>query len=312
MFWPLGFGTPLQLQGRARDLLTPRNTGATPVVTAEATLTARVSLDRTIEAIEVTPDRAGIAGLVGSRGGGGFRKEVDRVLPGERESGSALYLLLDDIAGSTLISVFAWSRSGMDWTERTRVFGMEPEEIERHRLGMENICSGFRTGSSVFHPDAPNSHNVAAVPPLGDVTDPWSWHDAGDHPAVAMRRARRIDVWGADDELVVDAMFRDSCWTPDGTEVAVHEYRLDATVDRSTMILTSVAAEQRVLPYPECNGAAANAAWMVGAHAGDLRTEVLARLRSIDCCTHLNDALRSLAELPALVAVLDEDAAGGS
>jgi len=31
---------------------------------------------------------------------------------------------------------------------------------------------------------------------------------------------------------------------------------------------------------------------------------VLERLRGVDCCTHLNDALRSLAEVPVLAAHL--------
>jgi hypothetical protein len=32
----------------------------------------------------------------------------------------------------------------------------------------------------------------------------------------------------------------------------------------------------------------------------DLRSETLDRLQGTDCCTHLNDALRSLAEVPIL------------
>ena len=119
-----------------------------------------------------------------------------------------------------------------------------------------------------------------------------------------MQRARRIDVWRNGDEIGIDAMFRDSCWTPDGTEVAVHEYRLDATADADTLVVTSVTAEPRVLPYPECPGAAPNVVRMIGVPMADLRKEVLARLRSTDCCTHLNDALRSLAEVPVLVAAL--------
>ena len=35
-----------------------------------------------------------------------------------------------------------------------------------------------------------------------------------------------------------------------------------------------------------------------------LRAEVLRRIRGTDCCTHLNDALRSLAEVPVLAATL--------
>src|SRR5207302_5268991 len=160
----------------------------------------------------------------------------------------------------------------VDWHERARQAGTNANEMRRK---LEGICSGFRPGSSALAPETRSAHNVADVPPLGDVNDPWSWHELGDHPAVAMRRARRIDVWRDDGQIAIDAMFRDSCWTPDGTEVAVHEYRINATVDPNTMTVASLVAEPRVLPYRECPGAARNAARMGGVGVGDLRSEVL-------------------------------------
>ena len=51
-------------------------------------------------------------------------------------------------------------------------------------------------------------------------------------------------------------------------------------------------------------GGAPNTAWLAGATARNLRTEVLERIQRTDCCTHLNDALRSLAEVPVLAALL--------
>ena len=41
---------------------------------------------------------------------------------------------------------------------------------------------------------------------------------------------------------------------------------------------------------------------MEGTQLRALRSEVLKRLKSADCCTHLNDGLRSLAEVPILAA----------
>jgi hypothetical protein len=119
-----------------------------------------------------------------------------------------------------------------------------------------------------------------------------------------MRRARRIDVWREGGELRIDAMFRDSCWDPDGQEVAVHEYQLIAGADEAAGALTSMVATPRVLPYVECPLAARNATRLVGSPLRTLRTEVLERLRGTDCCTHLNDALRALAEVPVLAASL--------
>jgi hypothetical protein len=59
-----------------------------------------------------------------------------------------------------------------------------------------------------------------------------------------------------------------------------------------------------VLPYPECPPAAGNVARLEGVAVSDLRTLVLQRLRGVDCCTHLNDALRSLAEVSTLAGAL--------
>ena len=115
-----------------------------------------------------------------------------------------------------------------------------------------------------------------------------------------MRRARRIDIW-IDDLIRIDSAFQDSATNPRGGRTAVHEYRLTATADPISLTLLSVTAEPRVLPYPECPAAAANAPRLVGARLADLRAKVLGELSGVAGCTHLNDALRALAEAPALV-----------
>ncbi|HEY8217610.1 MAG TPA: DUF2889 domain-containing protein [Acidimicrobiia bacterium] len=310
MHWPDGYGTQMRVEGRARDLRTTGDGDA--AVVAEDALVAGVAVDRTIEDIESEPHRAELPRMVGASGGGRLRRVVDETVPGERDAGSPLYLLLDDLAGATLIAPFAWSQSSDDWQARA---GARLREHARSNPGarvvgrdMEGICSGFRPGSSALAPDGSVNigmrHNVASVPPLVAPDDPLGWHTLASPPAVAMRRARRIDVWASGDALVVDAMFRDSCWRPDGTEVAVHEYRLDVVVDPATGRVTEVRADPRVLPYPECPPAAGNVARLVGVDVRDLRAVVLERLRGVDCCTHLNDALRSLAEVPVLAASL--------
>jgi hypothetical protein len=217
------------------------------------------------------------------------------------ERGTPLHLLLDDLAGSTLIAGFALVR----WADHI------PGFAERMRTGrgrsMVGICAGFAPGANSLTSDgmpARVGENLVRVPPLAAADDPDGWHELADHPPMAMRRARRIDVWADDGELGIDAMFRDSCWEPDGSEAAVHEYQLLATADRGTGTLTSVTARPRILPYAECPAAAPNAAWLIGMPLRGLRSEVLRRIRGTDCCTHLNDALRSLAEVPVLAAAL--------
>ena len=298
--WPDGLGTDLHLEGRARDLLTPIDDGE-PSVVSRADLHVVTGRERDILRIEADPAPAGLERLLGSRAGGNLRKAIAAELPEEAANGTPLHLLLDDLAGSTLISGFVfvrWLDHVPEWRER---FTKAPPSRK-----MVDICSGFQSGSNALRADGSIvfNQNVAYTGPLADPTDPLGWHEFGEPSVPGMRRARRIDVWDDAGALGIDAMFRDSAWDPDGREIVVHEYQLLAQADRTSGVLLSVTAEPRVLPYAECPGAAPNAQWMAGTELRAMRTEVLARLQKADCCTHLNDALRSLAEVPVLAAAL--------
>ena len=86
----------------------------------------------------------------------------------------------------------------------------------------------------------------------------------------------------------------------------MHEYRLNLTADPTSLQVLSVRAEPRVLPFVECTMAPANLGRLIGAPLPELRDRVLAELRGTAGCTHLNDALRALAEVPSLAARLTE------
>lgn len=300
MTWPGGPGGELRLRGRARDLLTP--TEGEAQVIAAADLIAVTGPERDIQRIESDPAVPGLDRLVGRRAGGNLRAAIASELPDEMEKGTPLHLLLDDLAGSTLISGFTL----ILWGE---VF---PEVLERMKIGagtrvMRDVCSGFREGSSAIKADGTMSglhQNVTPTSRIDDPADALSWHELDDHPPMAMRRARRIDVWNDGGTLGIDSMFRDSVWSPQGQEVALHEYEIFATADRTSGILQSVTAVPRVLPYAECPGAAPNASWLAGTDVRALRVEVIQQLRQADCCTHLNDGLRALAEVPILAGAL--------
>ena len=84
----------------------------------------------------------------------------------------------------------------------------------------------------------------------------------------------------------------------------LHEYRLAVTVDPGTLVVGSSTAIARVLPWPECPGALASADRIVGKAVTVLRPLVATRFTGTSTCTHLNDSLRSLAGVQALVAAL--------
>ncbi len=304
MLWQGEYGSPLHLDGRARDLLTP--VSGSPIALNEATMLVKIPGSRTVGAISVTPARAGIDGLVGAVGGSDLRRAIDRVLPGEREAATPLYFLLDDIAGTSLIAGFAWTRSRPQFRSRMSGGGADRGAMAR-TFGVRKgrvICSGLRphgwADTHRIHEEDPEH----AVRPAGDITapdDPFAWHAFPPDPDVGMRRHRRIDVWPEGSVLKVDAFFRDACWDPDGTQLALHEYTISADINPQDFTLLSIVATPRVLPFPECQLAAPYPEALQGTPVTTFRVSVQQTLTEVHACTHLNDMLRSLAEVPSLV-----------
>jgi len=308
--WPDGRDGLLQITGRARDAVTPAGGGAV-VVCGEDEFCARLQWDRTITEIEATPARPNIGQLVGARGGGHLRKALDDLLPEERRNATPLHLALDDISGVSLIAGWAWSQWSDDFMRGGpggpggQMMQMDPAERMKR---MEGVCHGFTPGFSALSLDRDfrSRQNPVPVIDLRRPDDPDGWHPFTPQDGhVAMRRARRIDVWREGDVIRIDAGFQDSATTPSGGRVAIHEYGLKATADVHTRALLTVEADPRVLPFRECPAATNNLTKILGAALPDLREEVLKQFPRTAGCTHLNDALRALAEVPALLARLE-------
>jgi len=302
MTWPDGAGTTLHLVGRARDLVTPMS--GEPIVVGEADMLVTVGPDRTIKSVATTPAHAGIGALVGARAGSYLRIAIDAALPGEREAATPLHLLLDDVAGASLVAGAAWVPWLSAGPPPENRGGGEPFGVRKGRI----VCSGLRPDGSAQIALGTTGGPGIALRRAGDLVitdDPWGWHEFPEHPPVCMRRHRRIDVRPDGDSLVVELFFRDSLWAPDGTQLAIHEYTVDAEVDATNHTLRSVRAHPRVLPFPECQWAAPHVDLLIGLEVTSFRTQVQETLFELQCCTHLNDMLRGLAEVPSLVAALD-------
>lgn len=302
--WPNGREGNGVYEGHCRDILTPIGGGG-PVLIGQDHLHAEAD-GRTIVAVASTPKRDTLAPLVGVRAGGHLRAALDRTVPEEKRAGTPLYLLLDDMAGSTLVSGWAFSRWTDNWLSR-----MTQEERAEHARNMEGVCIGFRPGSTALFDQAKVTpeQNATRVLSLVNPQDPEGWHPLIDRGGINFRRARRVDVWREGDLLMIDAAFQDSASAPDGGErIAVHEYRLTATADIATGTLRSITAKAGTLPYKECPAAPSNIDQLVGLPMRNLRDQVLITLRKTAGCTHLNDALRSLAEVPVLAEHLPQTA----
>jgi hypothetical protein len=293
----------MRMQGRARDLLTPLAGEA--VVLDEAATDIMASQIRQIESIAVTPEREAAQRLVGVRAGGQSRIMLAEILPEDCAGGTPLRLLLDDFAGASLVAGWAWSRWVDDWATLMR---QNKARATAGRGGvMEGICTGFAPGSSALKPDGTSeskNQNNSPVVSLVNPDDPIGWHPLGEQEGVGMRRARRLDLWREGDLLMVEIGFQDSATSPAGGRVAIHEYEVSATVDVATLTLRTLKPDPRILPFPECPGAVANAGRMVGKPVAGFRTEVLETLPGTLGCTHLNDVLRSMGDIPALMRAL--------
>lgn len=297
--WPQGRAGNMRLIGRARDVVTS-STGGAPIVCAEDAFDAELRPDRTIVAIQADPPRRDLAQLVGTRGGGRLRGALEHFVPEERHNATPLYLILDDISGASLVAPWAWSQWQKNWLESPGA--LSRPQLNRMIQEMEGICTGFAPGSSSLDPQRVigQSEDGTPAPELRHPDDPDGWHAFTIQNTVGMRRARRIDV-RLDQVIHIEAAFQDSAAKPDGTRAALHEYDLTATADPSSLRLLSIDATPRVLPFGECPGAVANISRLLDSELPHLRQTVLDQLPGTLGCTHLNDALRALAEVPALV-----------
>jgi hypothetical protein len=288
--------------GRARDLLTPLDDGK-PEELATGGFRIMASPLREILSIEITPDHPRAQELVGVRAGGASRRELARILADLR--GTPTFQLLDDFAGASLVAGWIWSRWTNDWmTRATRVTG---QSTAGRNGQMTDICTGFAAGGSSFSADGtPDNLNQssAEVGPLEHPDDALGWHAMPFQQGPRKRRSRRIDFWREGDLLKVDAGFQDSGSNPDGGRTAIHEYRVYAEIIEATGDLAALQVQPLILPYRECPGASVKASRMIGHKVADFRDDVLDTLSGTMGCTHLNDVLRGLADVPRLAGLL--------
>lgn len=297
--WPDGKDGAGVYHGRARDIRTDA-ADAAPHLLDEAWIEVTAEM-RELQAVRAQPAPPRLQELVGVRAGGYLRDALSRLVPEEKEAGSPLYLLLDDLAGSTLVSGWAFSRWRDDWMPGA-------DGADRPKHVMQGICIGFRPHSSALDEEGSpaGEQNASRVVPLPNPADPAGWHELPQLGRVNFRRARRIDVWRDGGDICVESHFQDSSSAPDGGDRwAIHEYLVHARIGPDGL-LKQADATPGTLPYAACRVAPVNLEVLLGTPARKLREVVLDKLKFTGGCTHLNDMMRSLAEAPVLAAQLPQ------
>lgn len=300
MLRPEGLFGPLVLAGRGRDLLTD-GAGAGQVV-ARASCEGMIDYlsGRTLTTLETDPERPGLQELLGVRVASGFRAALDAADPDLIGDHDLLYLLLDDFPVTALVSGHAIG-AGIDRTGQPGGRPILPVMAGRPRF-YGGLCAGFADGGTIMtgveRDGYPPTVTGPDAPSLTEPSDALAWHDMPSLPAHAMRRTRRIDVA----EGAVEAVFRDSYVRPDGVETVIHEYTLEAVIEGD--VVARCGARPRVLPWVECPVAAASAGRLAGQPLAGLRKHVRDTFTGVPTCTHLNDMLRALEDVPSLLAAL--------
>ena len=291
----------LQIEGTARDLVTPSNGSARVASSARVRLDVDGS-DRSLLEITTDPEEPALAGLLGALVGPGFRAKVDALVPYSDRGASPLLMLLDDVPGAVLVSGYAQLHAGALPTRPL------PDQFLDAQV---DLCAGWAGDASMIQIIRATGQNPTPLGPVApellDATDPMGWHD---RPAMAprsTRRARRLDVIApavAGDPYRIDVHFRDSHTDGDGEETVVHEYGVAAIArccrghaddDRGDRARAAVARVPRGRGERDASA---------GVPITDLRRLVRREFKGTSTCTHLNDVLRLLADVEVLVAEL--------
>ena len=289
------------VRGAARDEVTRRDRTVHVVDETSLVVATEQGLITTFDATGTSFDPSVFLGHPLRQG---FRRRVREV---HTDDGSTLSLLLDDLSGAMVAAGYVHA---MEWSTEAPEPTSEPAARPGHapppaavdaQLRQVDLCSGWRADGTMMvalRAGEPMRFNaVAPVPTLPQGAD-WPLVPI---PVPGLRRHRRIDVRPAGDTWHVDAWFRDTYCNRGGETGALHEYTVDVVVDARDHTLLDVRATPHVLPWDECPAAADAVGQLVGQPVEDLRATVQKTLVGIECCTHLNNELRELADLPVMV-----------
>lgn len=284
-----------------RDLATPSGGGGTVLDEQRVEIRADFVGAQEIKHITAQPGVPGLDSLIGTPSRSRFRQAVREVLPERGNDGSLLLVLLDEVAIVTSLSRLALiQRETID----LRPDSGDPANRARRNV---DLCAGWAAGSlmnqRVESGRAPMLTAGVAAPSWDDPDDELAWHAMPELPEDGFRRRRLLDLTKrtGSDLVDIDSVFRDSYVGRDGRESIIHEYGVTAALDRSTGRFTHAAARADVLPGPECQKAAGSAARIIGMRADEVLAYVRAEMTGTTTCTHLNDHLRALGDVHALL-----------
>lgn len=246
-----------------------------------------------------TPEQ--LALLSGSNPSHGYRKQLGQAVSDHVARTTLWHLVLDDLPGITLVSGVAPQHAealagGGPITEMTIAAADQMAEF------MADICAGWAREATMLREfNSADGLPIACGPIAPNIETPAGvWHDMPQLVAHSVRRQRRIDVTVTPQAWVFETHFRDSAVNEIGEHRCVHEYLLRGSADPASGAVRELECRALTLPWQECPGAVASAQRVVGQRLTDIRSMVRTDFHGASTCTHLNDTIRSLGDIPSL------------
>lgn len=250
--------------------------------------------------LQADPGPSELDELVGASVSTGFRAAMVAAVPQQQANATLLHAVLDDLPGAALVSGYAIGHPG----------AFPKRKPGAPVLQIEGLCAGFQRDGTIM--DMMNTDGTApvvtgpAAPSLLDPDDLLAWHELRRMSANDMRRWRRLDVMPGttpDTPVEVEAYFRDSHMDEHGRETVIHEYTVRVVVDPHTQRIIGSDAVAHSLPWVECIEAEASGDRLAGLALSGLRPLVREDFVGVSTCTHLNDTMRSIEDVRALLAL---------
>lgn len=229
----------------------------------------------------------------------GLRKAVAELRDSLEDNGESLMgppgglydTLLDDVVGTTIASGYGRLQEGPA--------GPAPEFVGH----MRRTCVGFSTmhrrgeefDTTRYLDSKPLSVEFVS-------SDPLAWHADRAMTPNSFRRRRMLQVQpGHGSNFAVTGYFRDTFMSYEGVERVVHEYGVTANVSGPPFVVNALKALPGDLPLAYCPLAARSATALEGLGLAEIDGVVRREVAGPASCTHLNDELRSLRLVPALL-----------
>lgn len=282
-------GSAAEIVGRAVDVADGAD-GPTVLTTVEIAMS--IDDDRTITWLSTS---ARDLDLLGHGAGRGFRAALDRLRTGSAGERLLRRLLWDvpimaQVAGQTALLDHDAARADL--------------VLSRHGTDQ---CSGWRADGEMIR--QVDDNGGVLVMPLGpereapSIAAPWL-PDLAPPAPMATRRSRVLECGapvGPGSNPIV-ARFCDSYADPDGTHRALHEWVVHTDYARADDRFGAVSVDAGRLPWVECPVAGSSAGRLDGLSPAEVDQALGSGFGGISTCTHLNDTLRSLVDVPDLVA----------